>query len=392
MVQNIKIGVDIGSSHIRTLVLEKRNNGEPPRVLGFGLEQTKGIRKGEIIEELELNQAIKDCFKKANDSSGIKIKEIYAGISGECLKTYRSGGITAISRADGEITDFDVSRAVEMAKNNLGQILNREILHAVPIGFLVDDNLKIQNPIGLKGTRLEADVFFISILAKHLKNLAKSFENAGVSVAKFVVDPLASAKALLSKEQREVGVLLLDIGGTSLSAAIFEEDIPVSIEIFSIGSNHITNDIAVGFQISLTDAEELKLNYQNQTLNREQRKKIDEIISARLKDIFELVEKYLRRQGKNNLLPAGVVLSGGGSNLFDLAKEARKNLKLPAEIGILNSKIKAPADFIYLPQWAVSAGLCLMALNDSEEEKSWAAPGFKKTKNFILRWFRSFIP
>lgn len=389
MTRNIAVGLDIGSHSVQALVAEKKENEASLQILGFGLSPSRGLRKGEIANEQELALSIKEALAKAGKTSGIKIEEVYAGVSGETLKSFRTKGMAAVSKADGEITDFDIARAVETAKNNLGQILNREIIHVAPVGFKIDDDIQTQNPLGLKGMRLEADVLFVTSLNQHLKKLVRTVEAAGFSVVRPVADPIAGAKAAVDNNQKEVGVLLLDIGGSNASVAVFENNTPISLEIFPIGSAHITNDIAIGFQISLNEAEDLKLNYQDKNLGREQKKQLDEIIEARLGDVFELVDKHLRKMGKNNLLPAGVVLTGGGANLANLAAYAKKNLRLPAEKASFENRIRANQEFLYRPEWGTVLGLCLVGLEE-ESENSWVAG--KSVQSFILRWLQKLLP
>lgn len=382
------VGIDIGSSKIKAVAMELAN-GSKPRILGYGAAPSQGLKRGEIMDQRELAASFKNCLQKCQDSSGFPIEEAYLAVDGENLKSFRTKGVAIVSRADGEITEYDIERAIETAKGNLGQLMNREIIHAIAVSFKIDDNFQTQNPIGLKGMRLEADILFVTTLGRNLKSLIKALETNKVAVLKIISSPLASSRLLLSKTQKEVGALLLDIGGTTMALSVFEEGAPISMEILPIGSDHISHDIAIGFQISLEEAESLKTNILNKNLAREEKRKFDEIIEARFSDIFELVDRHLRKIGRHGLLPSGVVLTGGGANMPGLCEYAKKFLKLPANIYLPKEEYDSNDEFLYLPQWSSAIGLCFWAMDDLKEGRRF---GFSPRPSFLLKWLRTLLP
>lgn len=382
------VGIDIGSSKIKAVAMELAN-GSKPRILGYGVAPSQGLKRGEIMDQRELAASLKNCLQKCQDSSDLPIEEAYLAVDGENLKSFRTKGVAIVSRADGEITEYDIERAIEAAKGNLGQLMNREIIHAIAVFFKIDDNFQTQNPIGLKGMRLEADILFVTTLGRNLKSLIKALEINKVAVLKIISSPLASGRLLLSKTQKEVGALLLDIGGTTMALSVFEEGAPISMEILPIGSDHISHDIAIGFQISLEEAENLKTNILSKNLAREEKRKFDEIIEARFSDIFELVDRHLRKIGRHGLLPSGVVLTGGGANMPGLCEYAKKFLKLPANIYLPKEEYDSGDELLYLPQWSSAIGLCFWAMDDLKEGKGF---GFSPRPSFLLKWFRTLLP
>lgn len=386
------VGIDVGSSKIKIVALERFQNGDRQgfRILGSGSFPSQGLRRGEILDQKELAISFNNCLKKCQASAGFPIEEAYLGVEGENLKTFRAKGVVAVSRADEEITEYDIERVIEAGKGNLGQLINREVIHSIPISFKIDDNFETQNPVGLKGMRLEADILFVTILGRNLKNLIKSLEANKVAITKIVASPLASSRLLLSKSQKEVGVLLLDIGGNNFSLIVFEQGVPISMEVFPIGSDHITQDIGLGFQISLKEAEEIKISYNNDNITREQKKKLDDIIEARFSDIFELVDRHLKKIGRSGLLPAGIVLTGGGANLPGISEYAKKFLRLPAQVCLPEDQFETNDQNMRLPQWSVAIGLCLTAIDDLQNSKSFGS--FSGRPSFLLKWLRSLLP
>lgn len=388
MRNQIAVGIDIGSSQIKVAAMEFID-GSKPRILGYGSAPSQGLKRGEIMDQKELVASFKNCLQKCQDSLGFPVEEAYLAVDGENLKSFRTKGAVVVSRADGEITEYDIERVIEAAKGNLGQLMNREIIHAVTVSFKIDDNFQTQNPIGLKAMRLEADILFITTLGRNLKNLIKALEINKVAVLKIISSPFASSRLLLSKSQKEVGALLLDIGGTTMALSVFEEGVPISMEILPIGSDHISHDIAIGFQIPPEEAESLKINILSKNLAREEKRKLDEIIEARFSDIFELVDRHLRKIGRHGLLPSGVILTGGGANMPGLCEYAKKFLKLPASIHSPKEEYDSGDELLYLPQWSSAIGLCFWAMDDLKEGKRF---GFSPRPSFLLKWLRTLLP
>src|SRR3989344_922789 len=386
MGKNIVIGIDIGTLSVKTMVAEKEK-GKLPHVLGVGEAASSGVRKGSVVDVSEISQAVVASCREAEKSSGAAIKHAYVSMGGLGVSSLRQKGVVAASRADNEITEYDVKRAIEACRSPVALLSNKSVVDAHPLFFTVDGELISQNPLGLIGARLEAETMFIVGLTQQLNKLIKSVEGAGITVDDVAVSPFAAGLAVLSKKQKEAGVALLDLGAATAALAVFEENLPLSLEIFPIGSSHITNDIAVGFQLSLEEAEKLKHNF---SAEKARKTKLTDIVDARLADIVELMEKHLKKIGRSRLLPAGIVVTGGGANLADLAEFFRRELQLPAQIGV-SQNIHSDYNRFQDPKWSVAAGLCLYGF---EDEKGYVSDfsTIKSAGSVLARWLRAFLP
>ena len=254
-------------------------------------------------------------------------------VGGISLGSYRSKAMVRTSKADGEITDHDIKRLIAQSEANLTNMANKKVIHSIPLSFKVDNALVQGRPTEMKGTKLEVETLLVTCLSQHLSDLIKTIESAGLSVDDIVASPLATSYAVLTKQQKETGCVMANIGASTVSVVVFEDGLPISLEVFPIGSSHITNDIALGLQIPLDEAEKIKINYG--TENTVSKKKLSDIIEARLNDIFEMIENHLKKINRNQVLPAGAILTGSGSNLFSVEEIAKASLRLPAKTGTL---------------------------------------------------------
>lgn len=386
MGKNIVTGIDVGTSSVKTIVAEK-DKWKTPHILGAGEAASSGVRKGSVVDVSEVSQAVVSSCREAEKSSGTTIKRAYVSMGGLGLSSLRQKGVVATSRADNEIAEYDVKRVVEACRSPVALLSNKSVIDARPLFFTVDGELIGQNPLGLVGARLEAETMFVVGLTPHLNNLVKSVENAGIAVEDVVASPFAAALAALNKKHKEAGVALLDLGAATASLAVFEESLPLSLEVFPIGSSHITNDIAVGFQLMMEEAEKLKQNFSSE---KARKAKLTDIIDARLADIFELVEKHLKKIERDRLLPAGIVVTGGGANLADLAEFFRRGLQLPAQIGAPQN-IHCDYNRFKDPKWSVAAGLCLYGFEDEKDHLSDFS-AIKGAGGVLARWLRAFLP
>lgn len=385
MARDIVIGLDPGTSAIKIVVAEHQEGGEL-RILGAVQKPSQGFRHGYIIDQESATKSIYETVKEAERVSGIPIKHAFVSIGGIKLEAMKAKGSVIVSRADNEITDYDVKRAISQSETNLSRITNRRIIHSIPIYFKIEGEVVLGRPIGMKGEKLEVETLFATCINQHLASLIKSVESAGIIIDDIIASPLAASYAVLNKRHKEVGSILADIGAGTTSIAVFEEGIPISLETFPFGSSHITNDIALGLQISLDEAENLKLNYASDN----QKKKLGDIIEARLKDVFELIESHLKKINRSGLLPAGIIFAGGGANLINLDGFAKSTLKLPAKTGILMS-LKSQDKQIVNPRWATALGLCVLGADEalSSNLGMGTAPG---PRHPLLRWLKSFLP
>jgi len=391
MARNIIAGIDVGTSIIRIIITEQKKGDLSPRVLSSHQCPSTGIKHGYIIDHSEAVASIKKCVNEAQAKAGVSIKQAYLAIGGIGLDSIKSKGGVIISRADNEVSEYDIKRAISQSEEELPNIINRTILHSLPINFKIDGDKIFGRPVGMKGKKLEVEMLFITIMTQHLDDLIMAVEEAGLAVNDITASPIAESHFILSKKQKDAGVVLANIGAETVSIVVFEDGAPISIKVFPIGSANITNDIALGMKIPLEEAEGIKINY-NEDVS--QKKRLGDIIEARLHDIFELIDSHLKKIGRNGLLPAGIVLTGSGSNLINLDEVAKYTLRLPAKVGII-----APSDKKRLDKekqlndlgFSVAYGLCI-AINNENDYISISHKITKTTRNILLKYLRILLP
>lgn len=396
----VAIGIDFGTEATKVVALEVVRGEETPRVIGVGASPTQGMRKGVIVEPelsaLSLKEALGGLFKATEIQSG----SYYVGIGGQGLGYQRARGSIRVSRADSVVSHEDVRRAMQTAENNLLRIQNREILQSFPISFRIDDDTTTRDPVGLTGIKLDAEGLFMTAFAHNSKAIVKALSEAHVDAEDFWASPYAAAHSLLSKRDKEVGVMVLDIGASTTSLIIFEDGVPYSLEVIPWGSTHITNDIVRGFTIDLDEAEKLKVQYgavgdaatfskkDDLVYGNYSKKRLAEIVEARLDDIFEYVEKHLKKVDRTGLLPGGIVLTGGGANLPGIDSFAKQYLKLPVRIGVVGG-VGGYTDKVHNPIWTTAAGLAMLG-SDRHQGGSLSLRG--GGGGAVARFFRAFLP
>lgn len=396
MARNIAVGIDIGTYQIKVVVASVGNKSEKsaPKILGIGASESKGLRHGYIINQAEAVKSIKTALRQAEKTSGIRITKAFLAIGGIGLNGTVASGIIVTSRADSEITDLDVKKSHDVAELEIPQALsmNRRVLYSVPLQYKIYGKNVLGQPQAMKGMRLEAKMLFVTCLSHHLDNLIEAVQECGVDVEDVMASSLAASLVTLSKTQKIAGCVLANIGAETVSIVVFENDIPISLEIFPIGSNDITNDIALGLKIPLEEAEQLKIS--STKAGEYPRKKLEEIIMARLSDIFELIEAHLKKIGRNGLLPAGIIITGGGSGVTTIEDFARTALRLPSKKS--NQSFESAKGQIKDSTWAVAYGLCILAFNSEESGSVGANLGLrrtmKSTSNVIKKWLKQFLP
>jgi cell division protein FtsA len=288
-----------------------------------------GIRHGYVVNSAQAIASIKNAVSAAEKSSGVGIKRAFVALSGATLKGETSAGSAIISKADGEVTALDIQKALEDAEENLS-LSNKKIVHTYPISFRLDGK-EVQGRLeGMRGTKLEIKGLFVTYSMVHLEDLLGALAEAGVETIDIIASPVAAESLCLSEKQKIVGVALVDIGAEKSSVAVFENGLLVSVHTFAIGSTDITNDIALGLKIPLELAESLKLGTSDQEISK---KKLEEIIEARLCDIFESIDNHFKKIKRSELLPAGIVFIGGGAGTPGLLELSKSILKLPAALG-----------------------------------------------------------
>jgi cell division protein FtsA len=386
--RNITVGIDLGTSITRVVVAEKAKGNLMPVVLGVGTSPSNGLRHGYITDIDAASLIIKKAVKEAEKNSGVKIKNALVSIGGISLKTDFGVGTSIISRADTEVTDLDIQKAIKASEQSFN-IPNRKILFKNPLSFKIDGKEIYGRPEGMKGVKLEVRMLFISASSQHIDDLVSACIDAGIEPLDIIPSPIAASAVALNSKQKTVGVGLVNIGAETVSIIVYEENKVIGAHVFSIGSTDITNDIALGLKISLEEAETIKLGGM---IGNHTKKKLDEIIEARLSDIFELVESYLKKIKRSELLPAGVVLTGGGSSLSIIEEFAKNELRLPIKIGTaeiataLKGKMRDSA-------WFVSYGLAVLGREyESDFEITTFGSFMKKAEEGLKSFFKQFLP
>jgi cell division protein FtsA len=329
MIRNISVGIDIGTSTTRVVVGEFFKGEKYPKIIGIGESETKGVRHGYITHSKETIASLKIAIEMAEKTSGIKIRRAYISINSTTLRSEISNGSVVVSKADGEVTNLDIEKVQEDCEKNLN-LGNKKIIHSFPLSFKLDGKEILGRPESMHGTKLEGKNLFITCSVQHLEDLLEVVGEAGVEPIEVVASSIAGSYIALSEKQKIVGSALVNIGSETVSLSIFENATIISLQTFSIGSSDITNDIALGLKIPLEKADALKIENSTTDFSK---KKLSEIIEARLSDIFELIENHLKKIKRNELLPAGVVFIGGGANTVGLEELSRISLKLPSKIG-----------------------------------------------------------
>ncbi|MBI1833668.1 MAG: cell division protein FtsA [Candidatus Andersenbacteria bacterium] len=407
-------GIDAGTSKVRVIVAQKDPESGQIVVSGSGIAPMAGMQRGVITDIEEATKAVSSALDAAERVAGFPVEQAYVSINGPHLHSQNSRGVIAVGRADGEIASEDIDRVINAAQA-ISLPANREILHVLPQNFIVDGQEHIQDPIGMTGVRLEVETHVIEGSAPFIKNLAKVVNQSGVHIEDFVFAPLAAAQAVLEKRQKELGVVLIDMGAGTTSLAIFEDKSLLHTAVLPVGSAHITNDIAIGLRTSIEVAEEIKIQYGtalpgtikgNDSIviddgakdggesHKVSRKEVAEIIGARLEEIFSFVDKELKAVGRSGLLPAGAVITGGGAHLPGLVEVAKKRLRLPARIG-RPQNIGGVIDQAGDPAFAVALGLIAWAIEQESRtpgRTSMRIPNIGKTVTQVRDWFRTFLP
>ncbi len=386
MIRNISVGIDIGSNTIRVVIAEFKKGAPNPIVLGVGESESIGIRHGYITDQESLLKNLKKAVTEAEKTSEIKIKKAFVNMSSVTTKGEIATGVSIVTKADNEVTYLDIEKAIDDAQNNLS-LNNKKVIQISPISYKLDGNEILGRIEGNIGNKIEVKAIFTTCKNQHFEDLINTIGDLGIEVIDIVPDVLASSNICLSKKQKIFGTILADIGSDTTQIAIFENEKLIALHTFGIGSGDITNDIALGLKISIEEAEKIKLGDLPETISK---KKLEEIIDARLSDIFELIDNYLKKIKRNELLPGGIVFIGGGSNTNNLLEKAKNNLKLPASIGqtqifgTMKTKLKNNS-------WFTVIGLLFTTKEKITEDNAFNN-FFKDLKNTIKSHLKQFMP
>lgn len=391
MARNIAVGIDIGTYQIKVVAAEQiREDRMHPKVLGTGFAESRGLRHGYIVNVGEVAKSLRSALSQAEKMARMPIRSAIISVGGIGLASTVSQGTVVISRADSEISELDLGKVMEICESSISDSFsqNRKIIHRIPIQYKIDGKVVLGDPVGMKGMKLEMKALFVTCLDHHLNAIIEAVEETGVEVSSVVASPIAAAHVTLTKAQKIAGCVLANIGSETLSIVVFENDIPTSLEVFPIGSTDITNDIALGLRVPLEEAESIKLG--SITATNYPKKKLDEIVIARLSDMFELIEAHLKKIGRSGLLPAGIIITGGGSSILDISEIAKSSLRLPSRVAHINfpSRDKTKFDDSL---FAVAYGLCILGLNQDLENEGIISNS-SSIMTSIKRWVKQFLP
>ncbi|MCR4280353.1 MAG: cell division protein FtsA [Candidatus Komeilibacteria bacterium] len=406
-------GIDIGSSHVRIVTLQRAVDGGL-QVIGAADSTIEGVSRGSIKSIEEAVSSISECLERAEKMMGVPIENAVVGISGTHIITQDSRGVVAVGKANGEIQEEDVDRVLEAAQA-VATPPNYEILHIIPRDFTVDNQYNIKDPIGMTGVRLEVNAQIILGLSSHIRNLTKCIYRTGVDILDLVFSILANGESTLNKQQRELGVCLVNIGASTTSILVYEEGNILLSKVIPVGSAHITNDIAIGLRTSIPTAEIIKLEYaQAVSKDISKREELDladvsetekrgtmvslkyiaEIAEARAEEIFGLINEELRGINRDGLLPSGIVLTGGGAKLPGLIDLAKKNLNLPVFLGY-PINIDTMVDKVNDPEYTLALGLAAWGFKEPSQASGHRLGSFSSVENAVGKmksWLSSLLP
>lgn len=402
------VGLDIGTTTIRCVVGLVDPSNPAPSVVGLGEAPNSGMRKGIVVNIINVAQAIDKAFEAAERMSGHEIHEASININGTHVLSMDSKGVIAVGATGHELTEADILR-VEEAAAVMQLPANREILQVTPRSYRLDGQENIKDPIGMSGVRLEVDAHVITALTPHVRNLQKAVEMTHTQVHNTIVSSLAASRAVLTDQQLENGVALVDIGGTTTNIAIFEEGDLQHIAILPVGGVNITNDLAIGLRTDLDIAEKVKLQAVNLVKQKDRAKEfslkhnkeelsfkmkeIDEIVEARLEELFEKVDHELKKVDRSGKLPGGLVIVGGTAHMAGLAEFAKAKMRLPARVSAPHN-VGGLVDKISYPQFATAVGLMLEDLQHGSSAPKKGSPNFgaaTQSANQLFKRISSFM-
>lgn len=421
MSDNIIAGLDIGSTFTRLVVgqINHGAEGEQLRIIGAVEHAASGINKGVVNSIEDITSSISTCLDKAERLMGVPIDSAWIGINSYHVKCERSKGVVAVSKSDGEISEEDVERVIEAARA-LSMPPNYQILHVIPIRFSVDNQEDIKDPVGMTGVRLEVETLIIRGATSEINNLTKAIYRSSLDIEDLVISPMAASMAVIDLKQKELGAVLINVGATTTSIAVFEERELIHVSVLRIGSEDITKDLAIGLRCPIKIAELIKCEYgttnaeninkkdeiditniaegyedQIKAINPISRKYIAEIIEARVAEIFEKVDKELKKINRSGMLPAGAFLIGNGTKLNGMVEVAKNQLRLPVCIGS-NTTVEAVIGKVNDPRFLTALGLTIWGSQESPKKQgmSFGKIGGNVKGSFgkATEWFKSLIP
>lgn len=405
---NIVVGLDIGTTKICAIVGEIKEDGRI-NIIGVGQSPSRGLRKGVVVNIESTVESIKKAVEEAEQKAGVEITTVYAGIAGGHIKGFNSRAVVAIK--DKEISQGDIDRVVDAAKA-VAIPLDREVLHILPREYIVDDQDGIKEPLGMSGVRLEAEIHIVTGAVTSVQNIVKSCQRAGLEVADIVLEPVASAQAVLTQDEKDLGVALVDIGGGTTDVLLFVDGGIAYTSVLTIGGNQVTNDIAVCLRTPANEAEKIKredgcalmdLVRDEETVEVPSvggrppriiaRQTLAQIIEPRAQELFELINRDIKKSGFEEKIASGVVITGGTSIMEGMPEIAERVLDMPVRRGT-PINIGGLVDVVNSPVYATGVGLVLYGATEFQEGRVPKLSGdniFAKVLNRMKKWVKEFF-
>jgi cell division protein FtsA len=404
------VGLDVGTTKICAVVGQIDDDGAID-IIGIGVHPSKGLRKGVVVNIDSTVESIQKAVHEAELMSGVQIDSAFVGIAGGHIKGFNSRGVIAISGKGREVTQADVDRVIDAAKA-VALPVDREVIHVLPQEFIIDDQGGIKEPLGMSGVRLEAEVHIVTAAVTSAQNIIKCVNRAEIEVSDIVLEQLASAEATLLPDEKELGVVLLDIGGGTTGMAVFLRGSIWHSSVISLGGEHITNDIAIGLRTPTHEAEEIKKKYGcamtslvkgDETIEVPSvggrkarvlsRQLLCEIVQPRVEEIFSLVNREIQKTGYEDAIAAGIVVTGGTSKMEGIAELAEQIFDLPVRMGVPKG-VGGLVDVISSPQHATGVGLVLHGAAHRTQRRFRKASDrviFNKVFSRMKEWFDSYF-
>jgi len=400
------VGLDIGTSKVCAVVGEMTERGM--EIIGVGSHPSQGLRKGVVINIESTVDSIKKAVEEAELMAGCEINSVFTGIAGGHIKGFNSHGIVAVKNK--EVTQRDVDRVIDAAKA-VAIPMDREVLHILPQEYLIDDQDGIKEPLGMSGVRLEAKVHIVTGAVTSAQNIIKCCNRTGLNVVDMALEPLASAEAVLTPEERELGVALVDMGGGTTDIALFHDGAVKHTAVLAIGGNHLTSDIAAGLRTPIGEAEPIKQRYgyaRTSMVTKDERVEVPsvggrnsrtisrqilcEIIEPRLEEIFQLIRREIAKSGYEGSLASGVVMTGGSTLLPGMIEMAEQLFSMPVRLGV-PTHVGGLVDVVSSPIYATGVGLVLYGMKRQEKNFFRIREDnlFGKVKNRMVDWFSEFF-
>jgi len=419
MNEDIIVGLDIGSHAVRVAVgqpLPVEEGKESVHIIGAVEVPSEGVNKGNVTSIEDAVSSISRALEQAERLTGLPMSRAWMGINGTHITCQESRGVVGVARGDSEIRDDDVDRAIEAART-VAMPANSEILHVLPRSFTVDGQRGIKDPVGMTGIRLEVDALIVQGQTTQIKNITKAVHRTGIDIDDVVLSILATTDAVITAKQKDLGACVINIGASTTGVIVFEEGDVLHAAVLPIGAAHITSDIAIGLRTSIEVAEKAKLRYASASpddINKKEeinladlgapeeeivgRRFIADIAEARVSEIFEKVDEELRKVGRSGMLPAGVILTGGGAKMHGMVEAAKKTLRLPASLGTpigITSVVERVND----PSMSTAIGLVLWGHNTMSQVHDGKfgqifnkMKGVKNVAGMVGGWFKSLKP